>query len=114
MAVVRNTQPYIAKARIENIDSNTDPTFNDILSTQALLSMAQQALLALQNRGADGLVQPSDATGNKAYFRPKFIGNVPASEVADLLAYRNAVDAAIVGVTTAIKNLYIIVADANR
>lgn len=116
------TQPYIAKARIELIDSNTDPNFNQILSAQAFLAQAQQALLKLQNRGADGLAQSNNATGHAKYLRPKYIGNEtdPSVAAASIAAYRAAIDAAIgtagnitLGITGAIAQLSTVIADAN-
>lgn len=110
------TQPYIGKAHIELIDSNTDPNFNQLLSAHAFLAQAQQALRKLQNVETDptkvGAGDPT-AVADANYFRPKYIGNVPATAVADIAAYRASVDAALVGITAAIVELYSIIADAN-
>ena len=110
------TQPYIGKAHIELIDSNTDPHFNQLLSAHAFLAQAQQALRKLQNVETDptkaGAGDPT-AVADANYFRPKYIGNVPATAVVDIGNYRASVDLAIADITLAIVELYKIIADAN-
>lgn len=105
------TQPYIGKAHIELIDSNTDPNFNQLLSAHGFLAQAQQALIKLTNP-VDGVAQASGVN----YLLPVYIANekniVPA-QTTNRDAYRTNILAAIGGVTTAITSLYAVIADAN-
>lgn len=105
------TQPYIGKAHIELIDSNTDPNFNQLLSAHGFLAQAQQALIKLTNPAA-GVAQASGVN----YLLPVYIANekniVPA-QTTNRDAYKTNVDAAIASISSAIKNLYIVIADAN-
>lgn len=112
------TQPYIAKNRIELIDSNTDPNFNQLLSAHAFLAQAQAALIKLTNPELD----PTKANAGEAkasgvdYLLPVYVANEknevpPSTTKRD--AFKNNVDAAIASVSSAIKNLYVVIADAN-
>lgn len=105
------TQPYIGKAHIELIDSNTDPNFNQLLSAHGFLAQAQQALIKLTNPAA-GVAQASGVN----YLLPVYIANekniVPA-QTTNRDTYKTNVDAAIASISSAIKNLYVVIADAN-
>jgi hypothetical protein len=98
------TQPYIPKRTTDLIDTNTDPSFNNLQSAYAALAQAQQALVKAQNRpttGANAGTIPSTAT---SYLVPK---NSTAS------TFKTQVDAALVAVTTAIAAVQVAIVDAN-
>lgn len=98
------TQPYIPKRTTDLLDTNTDPSFNNLQSAYAALAQAQQALIKAQNRptsGASAGVAPSTATD---YLVPK---NSTAS------TFKTQVDAALVDLSAAIVHVQTAIVDAN-
>jgi hypothetical protein len=127
MPVVAITQPYMGKRRLDTFDTNTDPHFNQITSSYALVSQAQAAAIKLQNIPLVDYATPGTLAGAvpataDLYNKPTFV-TLPLSATtapagpnfssATSLDYKGRVDNVIAALAYANLLLSQIIVDAN-